>query len=1335
MRRSIKRIAAPTVTATVAQPTQSRFRKRNEDDAHQTSTTAAIGRFVNRANSAGNTTSTAHTRGATASSSSFNNSNVHYLGRSSPTDGFDGLSPGAIYNFLSREVMTQQEYEEMLQKRLWLSESFLKGYNLWDHLPEAERSRVRAKLAEWGPKLRAVAKEKGGGEDGTRNNESESETVFLEPLRPFVFLYGSCLAGTAFRHGDADFALTFPTTSIVGHAVVAASLDLRRDAGEDVTTEAATFAERLQRALARGSFEHDFSDAPSLGEDFASDGGTFNAPRLNVDGSIVPDMTLMGGIFSSKVAQQQQQPSTSSTNNKNSNGSKFTSSSLEASPCGSPYTHAQLQQQSADATTMDVTKKPISITDLRFSTKSDFFAVARIVHPQVLTTFYSHIARAAEAQGVETDDDDVAKALRRAEQKEREEKEEREGSKKKEGAEAAAVPIATATTATQKKKRTSILAALEDELPVRGSTAPALGSGAAEAAKGGENGKKAEESKRPKLFLHRIFRARVPIMQFAPPEAMVTETAESIRAMAATANGGRQNSNKDSPEEEVLQQQQKESTATTIDDDDFDLIMSSEEADGGEVTPSVVTNEATPSSASPPTPASSDEDSSTSAPQTTATAAAVAAAPPPKPTATESLIDRLLREDAATAAPPSPTQEDGASSPIPPKKASRFERRGNSDGSPLGGGTQTTGSAMLDKVLGRGAFAPNATASSSSSSEPSAAADSIREAAAAAKLRAEAEEAAAARLHQSKAAVLAASEERERAKEAAKVTLSTSTFSRFFKASGEAAERAAATARASETIAKAAAARAAKQLLAEAETNNNNNNNNNSGLGIDGTVSALLGGAARPAAAGELGKKKALLTAASIPQLILNAGPLSSAAASSADSSFPPPADPFSLQARDERLLASTPTHKQKKEHMDLSVALEGCRNSLLVRAYMQQYPIAIRGATLLLKHWGRRQQILNARRGWLSPYALTIMFIHAMHEHGVIGGLLSTGAGVDAALCGIARAQRLHAQSLASASPLASSASAAVSSAAAAASSAPLPAYGLSADISHVLPPFPHPSAHADVLLEYALIPDLMRLFFCYYGGSADPAGEVAACSAVLGVAAADGSEGEAGKEGQEKKGVTKSGGKSLLLDRAKPFDFDHNVVDIRPAPDRYTLRSEWDDALIEQLGTDTRAASAIGGTSSSSSLSAMMLNGSNSAGEGGLNLDLSAAGADDRRRKKAAEKKNNKGETADASTTTTPASTNSGSGSTTVTTPQCIVHPRFAHLSAEALDELQRAARRERWHRLGHEAVLIRDPYEDHSLGRSVEFFHAEAIREEFRKASGMRYGGLSDAADFLR
>lgn len=43
-----------------------------------------------------------------------------------------------------------------------------------------------------------------------------------------------------------------------------------------------------------------------------------------------------------------------------------------------------------------------------------------------------------------------------------------------------------------------------------------------------------------------------------------------------------------------------------------------------------------------------------------------------------------------------------------------------------------------------------------------------------------------------------------------------------------------------------------------------------------------------------------------------------------------------------------------------------------------------------------------------------------------------------------------------------------------------------------------------------------------------------------------------------------------------------------------------------------------------------------------------------------------------------------------------------------------------RQRWNLLGHEVILIRDPFEEHNLARSVDFFKAEAIRDAFRNAA---------------
>ncbi|KAH9597502.1 PAP/25A-associated [Trypanosoma melophagium] len=62
----------------------------------------------------------------------------------------------------------------------------------------------------------------------------------------------------------------------------------------------------------------------------------------------------------------------------------------------------------------------------------------------------------------------------------------------------------------------------------------------------------------------------------------------------------------------------------------------------------------------------------------------------------------------------------------------------------------------------------------------------------------------------------------------------------------------------------------------------------------------------------------------------------------------------------------------------DVSLSLDGLRNSLLVRSYMESDP-RLRAGVLCAKKWGRSKGILDARRGWISPYALTVMYIFYM--------------------------------------------------------------------------------------------------------------------------------------------------------------------------------------------------------------------------------------------------------------------------------------------------------------------------------------------------------------------
>ena len=218
-------------------------------------------------------------------------------------------------------------------------------------------------------------------------------------------------------------------------------------------------------------------------------------------------------------------------------------------------------------------------------------------------------------------------------------------------------------------------------------------------------------------------------------------------------------------------------------------------------------------------------------------------------------------------------------------------------------------------------------------------------------------------------------------------------------------------------------------------------------------------------------------------------------------------ANPDILLRSSKRLQVKAESKAPHTQHFDISASLDGCRNSLLVREYMEKYP-RLRALTLVLKLWARRQKFLNARRGWISPYALTIMVVH-----------FGIAKGISEAIDADSINAKLH-----------------------------IPATHL---------PFEQ-LVHTDV--ESSLQSDLQE-FFRYYS-----------------------------------------------LD----FDFDAQVVDIRHK-DALTRKSEW--------------------------------------------LEL----------------------------------------------------PEVASLSEK-----------ERWHLLGYEVLLIRDPYEGHSLGRSVDFFRGESLREAFRLAA---------------
>lgn len=226
-----------------------------------------------------------------------------------------------------------------------------------------------------------------------------------------------------------------------------------------------------------------------------------------------------------------------------------------------------------------------------------------------------------------------------------------------------------------------------------------------------------------------------------------------------------------------------------------------------------------------------------------------------------------------------------------------------------------------------------------------------------------------------------------------------------------------------------------------------------------------------------------------------------------------------------------------KKEHFDISLSVDGGRNSLLIRSYMESYP-SLRVACLVLKQWGRQKKILNARRGWISPYALTIMLIHFMHASGRIPSLIDPISS-DATLKRVAEQMVMQQAS----TPAAVAGS-----------------YGVD-ELDCLLP--------VEALLQsdtaFNEVADIVHGFLAYYGG-------------------ADGST----------------------------FDFDTHVVDIRTNR-RVLSKEEW------------------------------------------FTEDENKALSDD-----------------------------------------------------------------EKWHRLGYGVLMIRDPFELHSLGRSVEFFRSESIREDMRVAA---------------
>lgn len=67
---------------------------------------------------------------------------------------------------------------------------------------------------------------------------------------------------------------------------------------------------------------------------------------------------------------------------------------------------------------------------------------------------------------------------------------------------------------------------------------------------------------------------------------------------------------------------------------------------------------------------------------------------------------------------------------------------------------------------------------------------------------------------------------------------------------------------------------------------------------------------------------------------------------------------------------------------IDLCCSVNGVQNSLLLRHYMESSP-RLHSGCLLAKLWGRSVNILNSHRGWISPYALTILYIFFLQSTG----------------------------------------------------------------------------------------------------------------------------------------------------------------------------------------------------------------------------------------------------------------------------------------------------------------------------------------------------------------
>jgi hypothetical protein len=282
----------------------------------------------------------------------------------------------------------------------------------------------------------------------------------------------------------------------------------------------------------------------------------------------------------------------------------------------------------------------------------------------------------------------------------------------------------------------------------------------------------------------------------------------------------------------------------------------------------------------------------------------------------------------------------------------------------------------------------------------------------------------------------------------------------------------------------------------------------------------------------------------------------------------------------------------------DVSASLCGCRNSLLLRHYAESYPVA-RALAMVLKYLGRRggpAAILNAKGGWLSPYALSVMLIHYLAARGLVE--LVDPMTVEA------RMVLLTAN--------------------------PFDALNAEGKLDSVL------AARQDFVASSG-------------AGAGDPQSDLNFLNSVgLQSPLALPSLLESDLYGEQHSSDENSVAELLrgFFDYYAVFDYDHHIIDIRPeSASRLKTRDQWNDEIRAEVAQVTKA------HPDNAALQEQLL---------GIPPSLKA------------------GE---------------------VTSGKPVVD-------------------RVLWHRLGYDVVMIRDPIETHSLGRGVDFFRAEAIRESFRK-----------------